>query len=321
MQVVIDEVGRTLETFDTEGVAVGVKIIVQPRQVVINVQQGGGQKSDLSDTAPPSITTSSSVGDSSQAARGNHTHAHGSHSASGAHALLSVTGAGFAPTASGTQYAALMEIVAGVPQFNPIKQFMIQPDFACIIAGGGTLEVGQQVVTPSFTASYVGGTPNAVTLTDSDGNTPQNVSGTPNAFSSAYSFTKTANSASVSFTLAATSGSESDTSVTSYTWLPRVFYGVGVDGLATEADIEALASSALASSRARTISVSPGAGEYIYYGFPSSFGTPTFTVGGFSGGFSLAATANVTNGYGVTQTYSLWKSDNPNLGSTTVVVS
>ena len=100
------------------------------------------------------------------------------------------------------------------------------------------------------------------------------------------------------------------------------YWGVGPDGLSSEADIEGLANSALASSRGRTFTVTAGSGEHIYYAFPSSYGTPTFFVGGFEGGFELEASAvSVTNVNGVTQNYDLWKSTNANLGTTTVQVT
>jgi hypothetical protein len=77
----------------------------------------------------------------------------------------------------------------------------------------------------------------------------------------------------------------------------------------------------LASSKAKTFTVNCGSGQHIFYCIPSSFGTPTFTVGGFSGGFNKIQTIQFTNASGFTENYDIWKSTNSNLGSTTVVVS
>ena len=94
---------------------------------------------------------------------------------------------------------------------------------------------------------------------------------------------------------------------------PKVYWGVSEKS-------RALASSALAGSRGRTFSVNADAGEYIYYVIPSSFGTPTFNVGGFDGGFIKVGTVSHKNASGYTQDYDVWKSVNAGLGQTGVTV-
>lgn len=101
---------------------------------------------------------------------------------------------------------------------------------------------------------------------------------------------------------------------------PKVYWGVSNKESLESADILSLASSALASSRTRTFSVNAGTGEYIYYTIPSSFGTPTFNVGGFDGGFVKVGTVNHRNASGYTQDYDVWKSVNAALGQTSVTV-
>lgn len=230
------------------------------------------------------------------------------------------TGGSSLPAYADQQYAVLMEDPASTGKFQRLKSFMIAPDFSVTLSGGGTVEVGATVSAPAFTASYVDGPPSTATLTDTEAHS-QNVTSTPTSFSSAYNFTKTVNNASVTFTLTADKSSESDTSQVSYAWRPRAFWGVG-SGVDTEAEVEVLASSGLIASRAATFTVSPGAGQYIYYAYPASYGAATFTVGGFEGGFDLvSATLSITNANGVTQDYRLYKSTNANLGSTTVTVS
>ncbi len=77
----------------------------------------------------------------------------------------------------------------------------------------------------------------------------------------------------------------------------------------------------LQGGRAKTFTVNAGAGEYIWYACPDRYGTPSFNVGGFDGGFSKLDTLNYTNPSGYTESYQVWRSDNAGLGSTTVVVS
>lgn len=231
--------------------------------------------------------------------------------------------AGNLPAVSGIQYAVLMENPAGVPVFAPLTADMIAAAWSVSMAGSQTLEVSQTVSNPAFTAAYPSGRPPvAAVLTDTDGNAPVNVIGSPTSFNSPYSFQKNTYGGGVTFTLTANeSGGGSKTSNTSFTWLQRVYYGVATPGTLDQAFVTALSSNPLASSRSRTFSVNAGSGQKIYYVFRSAYGTPTFTVGGFAGGFSLATTISITNTYGFSENYDVWVSDNSSLGSTTVVVS
>ena len=69
-----------------------------------------------------------------------------------------------------------------------------------------------------------------------------------------------------------------------------------------------------------SFTVNPGAGEYIYYCLPESMGERLFSVGGFSGGFSLMATIPFTNIHQHTENYRIYRSDYSDLGHTTVEV-
>lgn len=64
--------------------------------------------------------------------------------------------------------------------------------------------------------------------------------------------------------------------------------------------------------------VTAGAGEYIYYAFPATNADPTFSVGGFDGGFDLVKTFDFQNASGHTESYKVFRSTNPGLGDTTV---
>lgn len=190
------------------------------------------------------------------------------------------------------------------------------------ITGGTTREVGQSVATPAFIASFTSGPPTEVTLTDNDGTAPKDVTATPTSFSSDGSFTKNTYGATVQFTLTANKGSISRSSNLTVTWTQKVFWGVSSSTAIDEAFIEGLSYSALATSRNRTFSLSPGEGEYIYYAFRSAYGTPNFNIGGFDGGFvQVGEAVSVTNTYGFVDTYDVWRSAATNLGSSTVTVT
>jgi len=230
------------------------------------------------------------------------------------------------PPLAGVVGATLAEGPVGTLTFRQLLESEILPDWAITGFSPNTsvVEVSDTIATPGFTASYIRTPPTSALLDDSEGTPQKNVTATPVAFNSDGNFQKTSINASVTFTLTATdplTGNSANRN-TSISWQPRTHWGVGVDGLSTEADIKALASSALDNNRNRTFTVNPGAGEHIYYAYPASYGAATFTVGGFVGGFVLVSAAiSVTNAYGFTTNYRLYKSVAANLGSTTVVVT
>lgn len=189
--------------------------------------------------------------------------------------------------------------------------------------GATLVEVGQSVATPAFTAAYQSGPATSVILTDTEATPAQDVTATPAAFASTGTFTGAAYGNFVTFTLTATKGVTVDTATTTLSWGQRVFWDASSSaGPFNEAFIEGLANSALALTIARTFTVTAGVGAHIYYAFRSGYGTPTFYVGGFEGGFEqIAAAVPVTNANGFTENYDVWRSVQSNLGTTTVTVS
>jgi len=200
------------------------------------------------------------------------------------------------------------------------------PGFSNALAGvtPSPLEIGAQLVSPLFNATYFNGTPTTSDLSDSDAFPVQNVVGVPNPITRPHTYQKALTGQTTVFTLTSDIGGPSFVSNVTYTWLPRVYWGLGPDGLSTEADIEGLSNSALAASYLRQFVLNAGPAQFMYYAFPSAFGTPTFFVNNFEGGFILQAaavpvTAN-TPGAPV-NAYDLWKSVLPGLGNTTVDVT
>lgn len=80
-------------------------------------------------------------------------------------------------------------------------------------------------------------------------------------------------------------------------------------------------SRSLQGSRTKTFSTISTEDQYIWYAFPSRYGTPVFNVGGFDGGFTKAASISFTNASGYTEEYAVYRSDNSNLGTKTIKVT
>ena len=135
-----------------------------------------------------------------------------------------------------------------------------------------------------------------------------------------YTFATPFNS-NKTFTLTANDGSKSFSRNISFNFMNKRYWGVSTLVDLDSSFIVSLSNSELSTNRNKTFTVNCGNDEHIFYCIPSTFGTPTFTVGGFSGGFDKVSTIEFTNNSGHKENYDIWKSTNSNLGSTTVVVS
>lgn len=183
----------------------------------------------------------------------------------------------------------------------------------------GTLEIGQSLVNPNFTASY-SSPPTSATIDDQTGAVP--VIPPLTAFTISKTYTKTVINSTNTWTLAATDGVGSDTSIISCAWRPLVYYGVATPPMMIDASfvigtIKPQGNS-LASSRQRTIVYNSGVTEKLYYVFPTVFGglPSNFidSVTGFPAGFAKTATLTITNTYAVAVSYDVWESDQIGLG-------
>jgi hypothetical protein len=146
---------------------------------------------------------------------------------------------------------------------------------------------------------------------------------------------------SVVFTLSATdsNGGSLSRTYTSY-WRWRVYYGTSSSTTLDESGIEGLASSLLTSSETDTYSFA--AGDYKYFAWPDSFGSPTASTGFKDTSTNLAVamadstdnaffsneqngwyygTVSVTNTYGQTTTYRVYRTKNVLGGSINIQVS
>lgn len=106
----------------------------------------------------------------------------------------------------------------------------------------------------------------------------------------------------------------------SVTFMNGVYYGVAGDVEKYDSAFILALTKNLQSSRAKTFTVTAGEEQYIYYCVPTKYGACNFNVGGFDGGFALIDTISFTNALGHTEDYYIYKSDNVNLGTTTVKV-
>jgi len=224
------------------------------------------------------------------------------------------------PAPTGNDGYALVE-VGGVAAFRPIQGGYVDPAFGVsgfnLASLSQSQEVGDTVTDPALNASYTGA-PDTAEVVDDQGNPALDVSATPNNFTYSHAYTKTANNAAVLLTLSAVKGAESGSRNLSVYWRPRGYWGIGPAGINTQTGIKSLANQPLMASRALAFSAVAGGAQYIYFAVPVSYGPVTFFVDGWEGGFEAPIVVPVTNDFGVTQNYNLYRSTNPNLGSTAV---
>ena len=111
----------------------------------------------------------------------------------------------------------------------------------------------------------------------------------------------------------------SDSKTTSIYFYNGVYYGVG-NVPHVDSDVIKELSKDLRANKKPSFTVEAGSNQYIYYCLPVRMGTCSFTVGGFTGGFTLVDTIPFTNPSGYEEEYYIYKSDNAGLGETTVYV-
>lgn len=126
-------------------------------------------------------------------------------------------------------------------------------------------------------------------------------------------------SSNKTYTLWVTDGKTNASRSASISFLNGRYYGSRIEDTYNSEFILSL-NKQLASSKNTTFTTNCADSQYIYFAIPTRFGEPTFSVGGFVGGFVKAATIDFTNYSGYTEKYNLYRSNNPSLGNTTVTV-
>ena len=103
-------------------------------------------------------------------------------------------------------------------------------------------------------------------------------------------------------------GTKTVTGQATLNFYPGIYYGSGI----SQPPIQSM-EKVLLPSRSCRITVNAEQNEYIWILLPINYGDPTFTVGGFSGGFQKVGSTS----YKITN-YNIWRSDNHSLGNTTI---
>lgn len=124
----------------------------------------------------------------------------------------------------------------------------------------------------------------------------------------------------VTLTLTANDGKNNCSRNISFTYANRIFYGVS-DTTTYNVNLLKSLSNTLSNNRNRSFVVNPINNQHIIYAIPSRLGECKFSVNGFEGGFQKVSTIKYTNSQNYTEDYYIYRSDNPNLGKTTVVVN
>ena len=187
---------------------------------------------------------------------------------------------------------------------------------------GGTFEIGS-VITSTFTWSF-SKLPTTLTV----GGTSK----TPTKTGTTASQTFTASSqTSKSFTItgvyAGAYGNETVTKTWTYTFQNKLYYGAKAEPSKIDsAFITSLSKSAYATNYKNTGFNLNDASEdkYIWYIFPERFESskaPTFTMGGFEGGFKKIGTVDFTNYSAFTEKYSVYRSINAGVCDLSITVS
>lgn len=170
----------------------------------------------------------------------------------------------------------------------------------------------------------MGATVNAVTLTWALNKTPVSQTAEGKAVdASARSVTLSdlGLTANATFTVTATDERETVAKkTTSITFLNGVYYGAAENPAQINSAFVLGLTKVLRSSKLPSFNANAGEGRYIWYCVPVRLGTCAFTVGGFEGGFHLAATFEFENASGYKENYYVYRSANAGLGETTVGV-
>lgn len=107
-----------------------------------------------------------------------------------------------------------------------------------------------------------------------------------------------------------------------FNFLPKVYYGsAALPGSVNSAFVVGLSSGELKSSRGGTYTINVANDQYGFVCFPASFGTPTCKIGGFDTDLIKVSTLDVTNASGYTQSYNVYRTPNPSMGSASLVIS
>ena len=107
----------------------------------------------------------------------------------------------------------------------------------------------------------------------------------------------------------------STNAVTTIEFVYEVFNGAAAAPAEYTVDFITNLNGILQPTKESVFTTNAGTNDYIYYCLPTSYKTPIFSAGGFVGGFTKVASIE----YNAT-TYDIYRSDQTNLGETTITV-
>jgi hypothetical protein len=182
--------------------------------------------------------------------------------------------------------------------------------FSC--PGAGTYEMGSSVAAPMVTWSL-----NKTPASQSLNGEALGVDVRSKAYDGKLTSSKT-----YTLTVKGQKG-ETATKTGTFTFYNGVYWGAIADGATIDDAAILKLAKELRGDRKKTFTANAGAGQRIIYAFPSRYGTPTFNVGGFEGGFYKANAFPImfTNGSQYAEGYDVWLSDELGNGETKVTVS
>ena len=123
----------------------------------------------------------------------------------------------------------------------------------------------------------------------------------------------------ITWTVTASDGTVTAHRSTGISFMNRRYWGPDASPAINDAGIIALSSEFASSfSQSRTITA---AAQYIYFAFPSSFGTPQFTVNGLLNTAWTKTTRSFVNASGHASSYDIWRSDNLLTGTYNITLS
>ena len=107
---------------------------------------------------------------------------------------------------------------------------------------------------------------------------------------------------------------------TSVTFLNGVYYGAAPAGTIDSSFVRSLTRT-LRSNKLPSFTLTTTTNQYMWYCVPTRYGKCTFMNNNVTGGFFLADTIDFTNASGYTESYYIYRSDYPSLGTKTMTVS
>lgn len=184
------------------------------------------------------------------------------------------------------------------------------------------LTISSFSVSPS--TAEIGSTVSSVTFTWAFSETPYTitVAGIEIEDTSTTSYTLTQDyTETTTFTLSgALKKSDAVTKTATLSFCHGVYYGTSTVPDSFDNDFVLSLTRKLVTSKSTSFSVTSDTGEYVYFALPVSYGTPTFTIGGFDYEYDLVATFDFTNSSGYTASYNVYQSGQHSLGTMSITV-